>query len=277
MSETNSNQRSADADLLTRVGIALTLRLRHTLHAVHIHVDKGTVTLRGMVPTFYDRQLAIEVTRRVAGVRRVLDELTVASQHGSQIDETKARRAENPRSLEATNAVRGAGTESARRSLASASSQRPQPAQSWRNLFANAATVLRGLFLSLAVLLAVGCGEAALEKLPVYPAKGSITFKGKPIPGAMITLHPTTPVENVPNPQANVSKDGTFSIRTYGAEEGAPEGDYKLTVLWYKPIVNGPDFTSGPNVIPQKFTKPETTSIEIKIAAGKNDLPTIQL
>jgi hypothetical protein len=74
-----------------------------------------------------------------------------------------------------------------------------------------------------------------------------------------------------------VAKDGTFNVRTYGAQEGAPEGDYKVTVLWYKPIKNGPDFTSGPNVIPQKYTQPETTDIQVKIAAGQNNLPTIQL
>lgn len=272
MSENTITDRSGDADLLTRVGIALTLRLRHTLHAVHIHVENGTVTLRGMVPTFYDRQLAIEVTRRVAGVRRVLDEIAVT---GSE--ETTGKRAPVVRNTAATNAVRGAGTESARRSAAAAASYRPQAVQGWKSLFTNAATVLRGFFLAVAVMSFVGCGEASLEKVPVFPAKGTITYQGKPIPGAMITLHPVTPVENVPTPRANVAKDGTFSVKTYGTEEGAPEGDYKLTVLWYKPIYNGPDFTSGPNVIPQKFTKPETTDIQVKIASGQNDLPAIKL
>lgn len=136
MSENYINDLSADADLLTRVGIALTLRLRHTLHAVHIQVDKGTVTLRGMVPTFYDRQLAIEVTRRVAGVYRVFDEITVAGSN----DGTKGRHIESAHARAATNTVRGAGTETARRSSAAAVARRPKPVRSWRSLLTNAAT-----------------------------------------------------------------------------------------------------------------------------------------
>jgi hypothetical protein len=263
---------AGDADLLTRVGIALTLRLRHTLHAVHIRVEKGVVTLQGVVPSFYDRQLAIEITRRVAGVLRVIDELSVnAVQPVNRVHE-------NPSRAAATSALRGAGTESARRASDAATQSSEQPVFSWRAFVANAATVVRSLFLLMALMLAVGCGKGPeRETVPVFPATGKITFKGQPIPGASITLHPVTPVENVPKPRANVAKDGTFNIRTYGSDTGAPEGDYKVTVLWYKPIKNGPDFTSGPNVIPQKFTQPETTSIQVKIAAGQNNLPTIQL
>ena len=45
--------------------------------------EDGTVTLRGELPTFFLRQLAIERTRRVAGVRRMVDEIEVpAILHG---------------------------------------------------------------------------------------------------------------------------------------------------------------------------------------------------
>jgi len=37
----------------------------------------GTVTLRGELPTFFLRQLAIERTRRVAGVRLLVDRIEV--------------------------------------------------------------------------------------------------------------------------------------------------------------------------------------------------------
>lgn len=271
MSNEMNQNHSSDADLLTRVGIALTLRLRHTLYAVHISADHGAVTLRGEMPTFYDRQLAIEITRRVAGVLQVVDELSVAQEARQQKVNSESHVELKP------NAVRGAGTEASRRLFDSALVQRTQPARGWKALFGNAATVLRSLFLGVAVVAATGCGSSEPPQVEVFPAKGSITFQGKPIPGAIITLHPATPIENVPQPRANVDKDGTFTVKTYAGKEGAPEGDYKVTVLWYKPIYNGPDFTSGPNVIPQKYTQVDTTDIQIKIAAGQNDIPTIQL
>jgi hypothetical protein len=269
-----SNDRSFDADLLTRVGIALTMRLRHTLHAVHIQVDKGTVVLRGIVPTYYDRQLAIEVTRRVAGVLKVRDELTVTDQNSN----TKEHVVYSARRQEPTNAKSGAGTESAQRSSASSIVQQLRQARSWRSLFGNAATVLRSLFLLVAVVLAVGCSNAPeISSVPVHPAQGKITFKGQPIPGATVVLHPKAAVENVPNPRANVGKDGAFQISTFTGNDGAPEGEYTLTVTWYKPIKNGPDVQAGPNVIPPKFTNPQTSTLQVKIAAGQNDLQTIQL
>lgn len=144
MSDNITLERSVDADLLTRVGIALTLRLRHTLHAVHIHVDQGTVTLRGLVPSFYDRQLAIEVTRRVAGVQRVLDELTVAGQSR----EDTGRRIYDLRESAVASAPDGAGTEPAPRSSSSSVVRQLRHTRGWRSLFSNAATVLRSLFLA---------------------------------------------------------------------------------------------------------------------------------
>jgi hypothetical protein len=281
----NKNNRSVDADLLTRVGIALTMRLSHTLHAIHIQVDNGVVILRGLVPSFYDRQLAIEVTRRVAGVLKVRDELSVATPSGG-FDKAWTPQSSNvrqPRSSQATNASPGAGTDSGKRSLASAvegprNELKGLPLErGWRGLFSNAATVLRGLFLALAVL-AVGCGQGTeAPPIAVHPAQGKITFKGQPTHGAMVTLHPKTAAADVPNPRATVDKTGAFKLSTFAAGDGAPEGDYVLTVFWYKPIQNGPDVSPGPNVIPVKYTKPETTNIEIKIAAGQNDLSTIQL
>lgn len=272
MSQSELLNDAGDADLLTRVGIALTLRLSHSSQSLNVSVFKGTVTLRGAMPSFYDRQRAIEITRRVAGVLRVVDELSVSTpQPVNPVSGNAQRNA-------ATSALRGAGTESARRASDAALERSEQPVFSWRAFLANAATVVRSLFLVVALILVVGCGKAVeRETVPVFPASGAITFRGQPIPGASITLHPVTPVENVPKPRANVAKDGTFNLRTYGAETGAPEGEYKVTVLWYKPIKNGPDFTSGPNVIPPKYTQPETTDIQVRIAAEQNNLPTIQL
>ena len=66
-----------DADLLTRVGIALTLRQRSSFRQIVVEVVAGVVTLRGNIPSFFDRQLAAETARRVVGVRQVRDELRV--------------------------------------------------------------------------------------------------------------------------------------------------------------------------------------------------------
>ncbi len=151
MSEDIPNNRTADADLLTRVGIALTLKLRHTRHGVVVHVDRAAVTLRGMVPTFYDRQLAIEVTRRVAGVLRVRDELTVIRGTNPAAEDSHVN---SFPTREIAGVANGAGTENpVVRLTASAGIPQPRQSRGWRTFAVSAATMVRGLFLAL--LLAI--------------------------------------------------------------------------------------------------------------------------
>jgi hypothetical protein len=68
---------STDLDLISRVGIALTSRQRLAWRVIRVIADGGVVTLQGIVPSYYDRQVIVAVTQHVAGVRRVDDELTI--------------------------------------------------------------------------------------------------------------------------------------------------------------------------------------------------------
>ena len=130
---------------------------------------------------------------------------------------------------------------------------------------------------NLAMAAALGCGKAETQCVSTVPAIGTITFKGQPIPGAFVTLHPKTPAENVPTPRASVGRDGTFEVTTFKGGDGAPEGEYVVTVQWYKPIKKGSDILSGPNVIPPKYSQPKTSDIVVRIAAGQSELKPIKL
>ena len=50
---------------------------RPELGEVDVLAVEGAVTLRGELPTFYLRQLAVERARRVAGVRILIDQIEV--------------------------------------------------------------------------------------------------------------------------------------------------------------------------------------------------------
>lgn len=67
----------ASQDLQQR--IALTLQRRQLAFGgrLRIEAQDGTVTLSGLVPTFYQRQLIYAATRKVAGVTKVIDQLEV--------------------------------------------------------------------------------------------------------------------------------------------------------------------------------------------------------
>lgn len=67
----------ADADIFTEARHALDQRLSIPA-TVRIHVDKGIVTLTGNVRLPGERVQAEDVVRRVKGVQRIVNNITVA-------------------------------------------------------------------------------------------------------------------------------------------------------------------------------------------------------
>jgi hypothetical protein len=123
---------------------------------------------------------------------------------------------------------------------------------------------LCGLFVA-----AVGCGsKSGPERVAVFPVQGVVTFKGQPMPGAMLVLHPKAPADSVPAPRAQVDKDGNVNVSTYDGGDGAPAGEYVVTVQWYKLVKNGSDVVAGPNVVPRKYGTPESSDLVVQVAEG---------
>ena len=65
---------SPDAELAYRVRLYLA-RVGRTVERLKVEAHNGVVTLRGRVPSYYTRQLAIACAQRVAGVRRINDQI----------------------------------------------------------------------------------------------------------------------------------------------------------------------------------------------------------
>jgi hypothetical protein len=132
-------------------------------------------------------------------------------------------------------------------------------------------------------LASAGCSKQHDPRfLPVFPATGTVTFKGQPPVGAYIALHPKDAAlakdpKFIP-PRASVQPDGTFVLSSYNSNDGATPGEYVVTFEWHKTIKrsNGePDL--GPNLLPPQYSKVKTSPVIVKIAEGKNELPPIVL
>src|SRR5262245_17767468 len=104
------------------------------------------------------------------------------------------------------------------------------------------------------VTVTIGCSKSRdTNQLPVFPVTGHLSVNGQEPSGAFVVLHPKSGTGVAPNgevvhPRAVVKPDGSFAIGTYGADDGAPSGDYSLTVEWRK-IVRSSDGSPvlGPN------------------------------
>ena len=66
-----------DEQLQQRVRLFLANSNIPSLRRIKVSVDADTVVLAGQVNSFYERQLAVEFTRRVAGVIHVIDLIEV--------------------------------------------------------------------------------------------------------------------------------------------------------------------------------------------------------
>jgi hypothetical protein len=113
-------------------------------------------------------------------------------------------------------------------------------------------------------MLLTGCGESWVE---VFPVTGSIKVDGQNPAGARLTLNPVNPAgEEVVVPTAGVKADGSFTVTSYQSDDGAPPGEYVITVRWnkYDEKIGG----AGPNVLPELYADPKTSPIKVTVNAG---------
>jgi osmotically-inducible protein OsmY len=70
---------AADGDIERRVVAYLGSRNRRSFRRLNVESHDAVVTLTGQLGTYYEKQVAQETVRRVAGVLRVIDGIQVGS------------------------------------------------------------------------------------------------------------------------------------------------------------------------------------------------------
>lgn len=138
------------------------------------------------------------------------------------------------------------------------------------------------LFGSLAVLLTLLAGCGGSSKPAAVKAGGKVVYrKNTPTPGALIVFHPLDPNFEKTiggKPFATVRDDGTFALTTYEEGDGAPAGEYGVTVDWKGPKKDkGAKFalsgegggSSGPSVLNPKYGDPQNLVIKVTVKPGQ--------
>ena len=125
------------------------------------------------------------------------------------------------------------------------------------------------------VALASGCGKRG----PVlYPVKGVVRINGEPAKDVNIMFTPVTPPEagaTPLSPAAVTGEDGSFRLMSFKPGDGAPAGDYQVTVIYpmnrFNKHLNGIDRLKG------KFANPKTSRLTTRVEPKSNDLPPFDL
>jgi len=126
------------------------------------------------------------------------------------------------------------------------------------------------------VIVCMGCGGEPKggPRVDTFPVIGKVLVDGAPAAGVLVACHPQG--ESSINHQLTVytGEDGAFSIGTYEAGDGLPEGDYKLTFEW----MEGPMLSPGKDKFKKKYADPEKSEHTVTVKNGEeNDLGEIAL
>jgi hypothetical protein len=111
-----------------------------------------------------------------------------------------------------------------------------------------------------------------------HPVSGKVLFQEQPATGALVTFVPTSNTDpKAPRPTATVDKNGNFKLTTRLSYDGAPAGQYAVTIIYLSPEKMVDDQNAGPDLLEGRYANPATTPLRATIKAGKNELEPFNL
>ena len=125
-----------------------------------------------------------------------------------------------------------------------------------------------------------GCEKKHTDRPAVHPVSGKLLVAGKPAANAEVVLYPVGDVEkkSLLRPHAVVEADGSYHLTTFTTRDGAPVGDFALTVVWPGPSPKGQvDDEPGPDRLKKRYADPKKPAADAHIAAETANLATIDL
>jgi hypothetical protein len=137
--------------------------------------------------------------------------------------------------------------------------------------------VLAVVFVSISIVATSSCSHD--DRPQLHAVRGTMTVQKKPAVKAVVVLRPVNPglLKNL-LPHAEVGPDGTFRIGTYGDGDGAPEGEYRVTITW---PTTRTDPKTGDEIsedrLKGRYNDPTKGTRKVTIKVGNNELEPIQL
>ncbi len=113
-------------------------------------------------------------------------------------------------------------------------------------------------------------GISTKERRPTFPVRGVAYLDGAPVADALVQFWPVSKVKLL-RADAVTAGDGAFVPSTYSANDGLAAGKYIATVEKRRPMLT-PEGKSGPNLLPAKYAKEETSGLVVEVKAGGGEV-----
>ena len=127
----------------------------------------------------------------------------------------------------------------------------------------------------LALAMFSGCGGDG--KLKVYVVKGQVLYNKEPLKGVDLAFHATNKSSDAGfPPHAKTDENGNFQLTTYLKDDGAPAGEFKVSIAFAAEVAGEDDGSDQTRKIiaqvPVKYHKKETTPFTVTIKPEANTL-----
>src|SRR5262245_8971321 len=129
--------------------------------------------------------------------------------------------------------------------------------------------------------LSCGGGKGSLNEV-----RGKVLHKSQPLGGALVTLHPKGDKKDFKAvPSVGITKDdGSFTLTT-GKKDGAPAGDYTVTIICSREVggqdKKQKDFSTGgvetEDILKGAYADRDNSKLSVTIKSGSNQLDPFDL
>ncbi len=162
------------------------------------------------------------------------------------------------------------------------------------------------MWLALLLLGGLACGPG--NGLDLATVRGTVTYKGEPVRAGNVTFFPDDSKGTVGPPSTGtITENGTFTLSSESASDGAIVGTHKVSILGYDPepistaeavpdpqgdpkaffaaktqrrrpsprgggpTYRGRDMKTYPLVVPERFRNPDQSGLTAKVDRGTNE------
>jgi hypothetical protein len=113
-----------------------------------------------------------------------------------------------------------------------------------------------------------------------------VLVNGQPAVNAYLVFYPQGGSEQLQrlNPRARTGPDGRFTLMTYLHGDGAPEGEYRVAIVWHPPPpgltvedLHSSELAALPDRLNGRYEDPAQSGLSVTIRAGDNEIPAFDL
>jgi hypothetical protein len=143
------------------------------------------------------------------------------------------------------------------------------------------------------IAMFLACSPTPAGQPPVYPIRGKVLHKGKPVAGGVVVFEleggdPATataaPGGGPLRATGRIEADGSFRLMAFPGTEGVPAGNYKVGISSMPPRTEanlletaGLAKKGNPDVLRGRYSNPQTSGLRFQVLVDQTNEPTFDL